>query len=160
VRRRIWAALAVVVLGAGACSGGPSGEVKSSAAPALEQQVQQVRDAVATDSEARVVAALDALRRLVDRDRANGSVSDSRAIEILDAADTLQQHFTDAHQPTPTPTPSPTPTPTPTATTPPPTTPPPTTPPPTTPPTAGPTTPAPTASVTVGLPGVGATAAP
>jgi hypothetical protein len=110
-----------LALTAAGCSSGNQGDISAAAAKSLQAQVQRVREAVASGSLARAEAALNALRRLVEQERAAGRLSDARAQEIDDRADALQADLEQAASPTPTPaptssSPSPSPSATPSAT--------------------------------------------
>jgi hypothetical protein len=110
---------------AAGCNGGQPGELSAAAEKLLVPKVQEVRDTAATGTYAELQQVVKELKRLVDRERADGQLSDSRANAIDDAADQLlldarptatPTPTQSSEKPTPTPTQSSTPTPTPSST--------------------------------------------
>jgi hypothetical protein len=122
-------AAVVVVIGAAGCSSGQPGDITAAGEKVLAPKVQQVRDVAATGTYPQLERVVNQLKRLVDKERASGDVSDSRANAIKDAADVLLTDARPTSSPSPTPTqtsssPTPTPTVTPTSSPTPTTTPP------------------------------------
>jgi hypothetical protein len=105
MKRRALAATAAAMAVAAGCAGQP-GDLSAAAEKVLVPKVQQVRETAADGTYAQLLAKVRQLKALVEKERAAGEVSDSRAAAIDDAADTLVQDARPTPSPTPTPTPS------------------------------------------------------
>jgi hypothetical protein len=107
VRRLVATACAAAVLvpALGACSSAP-GELSAAASRQLAAKVEQIRRIAATGSYAQLQSAVNSLKKTVERDMANGSVSASRGAAIEDAADKLVLDARPKSSPTPRSTPT------------------------------------------------------
>ncbi|HTW18933.1 MAG TPA: hypothetical protein VME70_01830 [Mycobacteriales bacterium] len=114
-------ALSVALGAAGCASASSSGKISVAAADALKPYVHAVRVAAAGKHRGPLQSAINQLRSEVDALQRDGKLSQSRAVNILNAADAL---FTDFVATLPSPSPaasSPSPSPPPTSTSPAPT---------------------------------------